>query len=229
MIELKNDKKLRTKIVIVIISLCIILTSIFVLSFNGNYKDFVDNVDNFCENWNGLIKELDDKYPDEFMVEVKGQLLAINLEHISEIYDQSNDRTKLNKYLESNIDQYTFHQAINHIKLQFGDLYKYSDALYAFYTNPTPFEGLEISNIEFYQGTDGYIHCRCSVTNNGVRAQRNMQATVYFRDEKGNVLDYDRYGLVGSDELEVGKTNDLDFNSYIRDSIVSCDMIIDYQ
>lgn len=56
-----------------------------------------------------------------------------------------------------------------------------------------------------------------------------MQVTIYFRDEAGNILDYDRYGLIGGNDLEVGNTNKLDFNSYIKEDVTSCDMVIDYQ
>ncbi len=229
----KNDIKqvtLRVAIIIGIIIMISILILVFVSSVNRDYNKFTDYVDTFCKNWNGLIEELDGKYPDEVMAEGRITLLAVDLEAMSKIYDQSTDKEKLNEYLASHIDQYTFHQAINYIKdNKYSDLYEFSDELFEFYVNPTPFEGLEISNIKFYQGADGYIHCKCNVTNNGVYAQRYMQVTIYFKDKDGNVLNYDRYGLIDGNDLEVGNTNELDFNSYIKEEVVSCDMVIDYQ
>ncbi len=222
--------KLQIAIIIGIIMLVSIIIVVFLCSANRDYNKFVDYVDTFCENWNGLIKELDDKYPDETMVEGRITLLAVDLQEISGIYDKTTNKEKLNEYLASYIDQYMFHQAIEYIKDdKNSDFYKFSDELYRFYEKPVPFKGLEISNIEFYSGTDGYVHCTCSVTNNGTNAQRYMQVTIYFRDEAGNILDYDRYGLIGGNDLEVGNTNKLDFNSYIKEDVTSCDMVIDYQ
>ena len=53
--------KLQIAIIIGIIMLVSIIIVVFLCSANRDYNKFVDYVDTFCENWNGLIKELDDK------------------------------------------------------------------------------------------------------------------------------------------------------------------------
>ena len=226
--EKQKSKIKQIKLRLAIMLVGIIIVAVFVFWANRDYNEFVDYVDKFCKDWNGLIEELDDKYPDKMMVDARTLVLAINLKDMSKIYDKIADKEEVNEYLASNIDQYTFHQAINYIRnSKYSDLYEFSDELYKFYEKPMPFQGLEISNIEFYSGTDDYVHCTFSVTNSGKYAQRYVQATIYFKDKVGNILRHDIYGLIGDNDLEVGDTKKLDINSFIKEGVNSCDMVID--
>ncbi len=229
---LKDDlKKIkpRTKVMIGIILLCILCVPAIAPIVNHNNSLFYDSVDEFCENWDKLELELQKEKPDALSVDIDYKVLSGDLRQISKLYEQFKNKDNANQYLESNINQYMFHQVVKYNESSSGHSYEYCKELYEFYKNPTSFQGLEITNIELYKNPDGYIHCKCNVTNNGQYSQRYIQVIIYFKNSNGDVLKYDRCGLIGGNDLEVGNTSELDFNSYIKDGIDSCDMVIDYQ
>ena len=230
--HLQQKRYFKTKIVIGFIIVCIVVLSAVLLprvTYDHNGDLFVKSVDTFCEDWDELELELKKEKTNELGLDIDYKVLSGDLREISELYEQNEDKDSANQYLVEKIDQYMFHQITNYNDSPSGLSYTYCDELYRFYERPTAFLGLEITNIKFYWNSDGYMHCKFDVTNNGKYSRRFMRVTVYFKDKEGNVLKRDKYGLIGSNDLPVGETRNADINSYINEDIASCDMVIDYQ
>lgn len=217
--------KLKTKIKLGFLVLCIVIISVITVTVHIRNKMFEDAVDKFCEDWEKLNLEMDRNEPDALQIDVRYQILSADMKEISKHYGRFKSKVGANKYLENHIDQYMFHEITHYNEQESSQPYQFCDELYEFYKNPTRYLGLEFSNIEFYVGADGFIHCRGSVVNNGA-VQVYAAVKVYFRDKEGNVIKYDKYGLISDKRLNKGESKEFDFNSNIREGIVSCDMVM---
>lgn len=231
-IEKKKDSnkwKNISAIMIIFLIVCAAIV-IFLSMSNNNSKKFDSAVNKYIDDWETLETRLDSSNPDALSIDVSYKVISGDLWEISEIYKSDDDKTYFNGVLSDKINQYMFHEALIYNENTTGTSYEYANELVSFYEKPAPFNGIELQNIKLEKGSDGYIHCKCTVINTKESNVTDyMQATVYYRDSSGNVLGYETYGIVDGDGIDAGESYELDLNSYIEATATSCDVVLDYQ